>query len=445
MLSSLELQNFRPFEDAHIAFDPSMTVLIGNNGAGKSAILDAAAIALGAFLIRLPDSKGKNHSRKFNKDTDVRRVSFRQGDQVQTERQYPVRVTAHGYRDDLPHDQAPEMMWARQIRSTGHAGKGDCKEINAYADECQQRVQAHDENLILPVLGYYGTGRVWTHKKTSAYVYDRDFSGGVSRLNGYIDCLDAYTNDNLMRYWFMRMALQSATRKKESPLYTAVRKAMASCVAHLQREDASAIDVEYSVDLGQIIVTYRHDNDVTVLPIGMLSDGYRSVMSMVGDIAFRMAMLNPALGVQVVSRTSGVVLIDEIDLHLHPKWQEHILEVLTETFPKVQFIVTSHAPLVLSSVKDSSCLRIIDETGGRPYQGHVTGSSSNDVLTHVMGAHDRPGAVRDMFKRLEQALDDSAYDQAKTLLDELESLIGPDDAELARERAAYDFMTLGGE
>ena len=62
-----------------------------------------------------------------------------------------------------------------------------------------------------------------------------------------------------------------------------------------------------------------------------------------------------------------------------------------------------------------------------------------------MGAHDRPGEVRDMFKRLEQALDDSAYDQAKTLLDELESLIGPDDAELARERAAYDFMTLGGE
>ena len=445
MLSSLELQNFRSFKDAHIAFDPNMTVLIGNNGVGKSSVLDAAAIALGAFLIRLPDSNGKNHSRRFNKDTDVRRVSFLEGDQVQTTPQYPVCVTARGYRDDLPHGEAPEMIWVKQILSTGHAGRGGCLEINAYADECQQRVQSHDESLILPMLGYYGTGRVWTHKKTSAYAYDRGFRGGVSRLNGYIDCLDAYTNDNLMRYWFMRMALQSATRKKESPLYTAVRKAMASCVAHLQEEDASAIDVEYSVDLGQIIVTYRHDGGVTELPIGMLSDGYRSVMSMVGDIAFRMAMLNPALGEQVVSRTPGVVLIDEVDLHLHPKWQEHILEALTGTFPKVQFIVTSHAPLVLSSVKDSSCLRIIDETGAKPFQGQVTGISSNDVLTHVMGAHDRPGEVRNMFKRLEQALDDSAYDQAKMLLDELESLIGPDDAELARERATYDFMTLGGE
>ena len=84
-----------------------------------------------------------------------------------------------------------------------------------------------------------------------------------------------------------------------------------------------------------------------------MSDGYKNTLSMIGDIAYRMAVLNPTLGDQVLRETPGIVLIDEIDLHLHPKWQQSILNDLNEIFPKIQFIVSSHAPAVINSVPKS--------------------------------------------------------------------------------------------
>ena len=82
-----------------------------------------------------------------------------------------------------------------------------------------------------------------------------------------------------------------------------------------------------------------------------LSDGYKNTLSMVADIAYRMAVLNPWLLDRVLTETTGIVLIDEIDLHLHPQWQQRIIGDLRTIFPKVQFIVSTHAPLVINSVK----------------------------------------------------------------------------------------------
>ena len=81
-----------------------------------------------------------------------------------------------------------------------------------------------------------------------------------------------------------------------------------------------------------------------------MSDGYKNTLSMIGDIAYRMAVLNPMLGDKVLEDTSGVVVIDEIDLHLHPQWQQTIISDLNTIFPKIQFIVSSHAPAVINSV-----------------------------------------------------------------------------------------------
>ena len=107
-----------------------------------------------------------------------------------------------------------------------------------------------------------------------------------------------------------------------------------------------------------------------------MSDGYRNMLSMVADIAYRMALLNPQFLGEVTKKTSGVVLIDEIDLHLHPAWQRHIVSALKEIFPKVQFIVSTHAPSVISSVPKEEIV-----VNGKLYLSHL-GKKGNEYLSH---------------------------------------------------------------
>jgi predicted ATP-binding protein involved in virulence len=102
----------------------------------------------------------------------------------------------------------------------------------------------------------------------------------------------------------------------------------------------------------------KYTNKDTREKVSNLSDGYKNMIGMVSDIAYRMAILNPNLGVDVTKYTSGVVLIDELDLHLHPKWQKKIVDILLELFPKVQFIATSHSPFIIQSMNENSIIKL---------------------------------------------------------------------------------------
>lgn len=114
-----------------------------------------------------------------------------------------------------------------------------------------------------------------------------------------------------------------------------------------------------------------------------MSDGYKNTLSMIGDIAYRMAVMNPMLGNRVLEETPGIVLIDEVDLHLHPQWQQSILKDLHAIFPKVQFIVTSHAPAVINSVSREK-IRMLDK--GEIYMpaAETYGRDANSILREVI-------------------------------------------------------------
>ena len=127
-----------------------------------------------------------------------------------------------------------------------------------------------------------------------------------------------------------------------------------------------------------------------------LSNGLRNTISMIADIAYRMAVLNPQLD-DPVKQTPGIVLIDEIDLHPHPQWQQKIIDILTNIFPKIQFIVTTHAAAVIASVRQENVLMLSNRTYGIHPETEVYGSGSGTVLSGVMGTQDRPEAVRKLF------------------------------------------------
>lgn len=137
-----------------------------------------------------------------------------------------------------------------------------------------------------------------------------------------------------------------------------------------------------------------HHEQYGELPVALLSDGIRNMIGMVADIAFRATKLNPQLGAEASTETPGVVLIDEVDMHLHPEWQQVVLQNLITAFPSLQFIVTTHSPQVLTSI-DASCIRLLrqefdPETKNRIavvelIQTQTRGVSSADLLAQIMG------------------------------------------------------------
>jgi predicted ATP-binding protein involved in virulence len=124
----------------------------------------------------------------------------------------------------------------------------------------------------------------------------------------------------------------------------------------LTKDSTGWCDIEYSVSQQQQLVMSHPEHGS--LPLSMLSDGLRNMVVMVSDIAFRCIKLNPHLGEHAAMKTEGVVMIDEVDMFLHPSWQQTVIGSLRSAFPKIQFIVTTHSPQVLSTVP-KECIRIL--------------------------------------------------------------------------------------
>ena len=152
--------------------------------------------------------------------------------------------------------------------------------------------------------------------------------------------------------WFKRMTFASLQKGKTLAGLEAVKAAVANC---MEKWD----DIHYDVLEDELLVTFQNGR---VLPFRMLSDGIRNMVAMVQDMAYRAVVLNPHLGKQAIN-TPGVVLIDEIDLHLHPKWLRHIVGDLRNAFPNIQFIATTHSPFIIQSMLPGEVIDLNENEG----------------------------------------------------------------------------------
>jgi predicted ATP-binding protein involved in virulence len=182
-------------------------------------------------------------------------------------------------------------------------------------------------------------------------------------------------------------------------------------------------DIDYSVSLQSLVVTHEH---IGTLPVSALSDGIRSVISMVADIAYRMVRLNPDLGEETATKTPGIVLIDEVDMHLHPSWQQTVVADLQKAFPLVQFIITTHSPQVLTTVP-ARAIRALRWDDGQVeiYSPEFSlGAESYQLLKEIQNVDTRPQAlpiVKTLMRYLELVSDDQwDSDEAIALRKELD-------------------------
>lgn len=413
-LKSLVLHNFRCFSDLEVHFNNRLTVVVGNNGSGKSTILEAATIAAGTLTSAMDGLT--NYGIKKN---DAHYKCFDLGSNVDVQPQFPVEITASGNID------GKEISWSRNLNSAkGRGGLASAKELTAIAAVYQDRMRSGDRELKLPIISYYGTGRLWDqHREKKKDTFEKN-----NRSNGYIDSLDGAANDKLMMKWFRKMTMQQIQRNQEIPEFMAVKMAMEQVFASIT--GFADVNVQFNLDTLDIDIMYFDKNNRHVrIPVSLLSDGYKCTISLIADIAYRMAILNPQLLDKVLIETEGIVLIDEIDLHLHPIWQKRILKDLMDIFPKVQFIVSTHAPEVINSIKSDSIIILKDNTV-LSSADETYGKDANTILREVMEVSARPDAVKSLFDKFYSMLDKGEWSQAEDIIEQIEFEIGDNDAEV---------------
>ncbi len=423
-LNKVVIQNFRCFERLEVNLHPRMNVIIGNNGTGKSALLDAISIGIGSLLLGIDSVVSPGI-----KAEDVRFVSYEIGSVIDRQPQFPVSVLCEGVVG------TQDIQWERQL--TGEGGRTtyvNALSIKSIVSDWQSEIRNGNTTLSLPLISHYTTGRLWAQKREKK----ENTQLVTNRFHGYMDCLAAESNQKLMLRWFEEMTLIELQEGKSLPELTAVKQAIAECYRE-SGADAAKIKVYFDLRSHQLEIVYQDSSGIWHKhPFHELSDGYRNTLSLVADIAYRMAQLNPQYLEDVIKKTAGIVLIDEIDQHLHPVWQQRILKTLETIFPAVQFIVTTHSPTVISSAAGEQLL-MLDGKQVSLYEYEVYGKDVNSVLSELMGTTARPAAVEKLFSRFNEALDCENIDEAKALLEQLRGLLGNHDNGVVSAAVALDF------
>lgn len=426
-IKSLKMGNYRCFEKTEVNFDKEYTVLVGVNGAGKSTVLDAISTSLGSFIAGFDGIKSNGISHD-----DAHRKTYELGSRIEAEEQYPVVL------DSVCDVNGKEIMWERSLHAkNGRTHIIDARPIMQYGSELQEKVRKGDKETILPIIAYYGTGRLYMQKRERRVASTND---KFTRTTGYADCLDSASNDKKMMRWFKQMTEIQIQEQKPIPELEVVKKAMGMCFSGVENNNEIA-KFEYKIKSREIEIEYKKNGKCEKLPMRMLSDGLKITMSMVADIAYRMAVLNPQLLDHILEETPGIVLIDEVDMHLHPEWQKRIVEDLHHIFPKVQFIMTTHSPSVLANVSKEHVLLL--ENGEIFQPANTTyGRDVTAILQEMMKVDVRPKKVVEMKEAYYKALAEEEYEAAKGLLEQLESILGEKDGDVVQAKVAYDLETF---
>jgi predicted ATP-binding protein involved in virulence len=387
--------NFRRFKDFSLTLDANLTVLVARNGSGKTSILDALAISMGAFLTRLPSVSGISQ-----KETDFRVLT----DGTKPPYSRLTCETTDGIVWDRTERRDQTKKTLKQIPS-GHGLKG----INDFADSLVDDFNEGKE-VVFPVLAYYGTGRgVFSIPQRK-----RGFRKEFTRFDAYDEALESKANFKRFIEYFYNLENLEATKQRELKSFDYQRPELRSIRRAVENFMPEFSNPRMSQPAG-IMVDWERSDGVYPLRTEQLSDGYRIALVMIMDIAARMAEANPE-NIDPLC-LPGIVLIDEVELHLHPGWQQRVLLDLRRVFPKVQFIVSTHSPHVISTVQPNQ-LRVIDWEGGDAQLADVEfsqGAENSLVLDRILGVSPRPNDLLIVKKliKYQELVETGAWDTAE--------------------------------
>jgi predicted ATP-binding protein involved in virulence len=409
-IDQLTITNFKAFRHCEIEFDPHFNLLVGDNATGKTSVLDALAIAIDAWFLgmRIGESAGEI-------DTDeVYLRTFAHADSTTFEKQFPSRIEARG--DVL----GRSIQWARELsREGGKTTTGEAKEIVNLAKYADGEVRT-SKDITLPLLCSYGTERLWfeTRHRTKPKRKEDTAPRRPSRFDGYRDCTVFEIQETTLLTWMQAEHSASKQRGNRTIAWKLVRDAIIACVEN-------ATDLYFDDRYNEFIVRLGGLGEQM---FSNLSDGQRIMLTLIGDLVRRTVTLNPHLADKALLDTPGVVLIDELDLHLHPKWQRRVIRDLKRTFPLVQFVATTHSPQLIGEALPAE-IRIL-ENGGVAKPARSFGVDSSRILEEVMNVSPRNFEIEQLLKSLSELIDQEDIQRAREVLSKIEARLGANDPEV---------------
>lgn len=440
-IDRLVLKHFRGIREIDIPFHHHMTVLVGVNGAGKSAVLDALAILLSWLVARVRQARG---SGRLIRELDIQnRTSFAV---IRAEGRAPGIVS---WQEDL---EAGGLSWQLVKTRQAHAKGEETSKLGlltVLAEAIRRRVAESQEQCSIPLFAYYPINRAVLDIPLRIRT-THDFG----LMEAWDESLTSAANFRSFFEWFRnREDLENENRRyveqSEKPddwefpdrQLRAVRKALEAFLPEFTQ-----------------FAVRRNPLRMTVLKLGeeirvdQLSDGEKCLIALIGDLARRLAIANPTLANPLAG--DGVVLIDELDLHLHPAWQRRVTLQFNETFPNVQFVVSTHSPQVISEVSHQQ-IRLLtkDENNAISFQipTQSRGLTSNQVLNELMRPQretDTLARNRQVEERLTQVfrlIDQEKFEDAKASIAALESELNGDIPDLVRAKSLLAMLETENE
>lgn len=374
VLESVEISNFRLFGELTVALHPQLTVFIAPNSGGKTALLDAVAGTLKGFF---------THSNTGFRKSDVKKnaISYT-SEKLEILNAIKLQLTVNpSYINSFTDKKTINSI---EVFSTLSQNLNNRNNYNnsQHAHQFNHLIKttlASDDKTALPLLAYFSANRR-TIAASSVNSFQAFDLSREQAYRGLLPCSDL----NDFAPWLRERAITGLEERLEmeengekgKPTPDAHLKAVSTVLASMLNKEVQVKTVKYFSSSKSIQAVKENGER---FDIDQLSHGAKSVLTIAAKLAMHCCALNPHLRDQAPALTPGIILIDEIDLHLHPRWQQHVIADLQQCFPKMQFIISTHSPAVLSTVKKEN-IRVIEVD-------HATGeSSATELLTRSYGA-----------------------------------------------------------
>lgn len=407
-IDRLKLTNYKGFAEREFTLHPRFNLFVGENATGKTSILDALTLAMDSWFLGM---KAGERSGSINAH-EVRFQTYFYEDSAKFEPQYPSVVQAFGL------VMGEDVSWTRDLSHLGgRTSTAGAKELTWISSEAYRKVR-EGADVDLPLICSYGAERLWYETHHRDRKGDHSVKSRPSRLDGYRDCTAFEIQETLLLSWIQAEILLSQQKGSETIALSVMKKALVNCV-----DDAQTVQFDPHLD-DLIVVMNQHGPQL----FHNLSAGQRIMVTMIGDMARRAVTLNPHMGRDVLERIVGTVTIDELDLHIHPKWQRRVIHDLKRTFPNIQFVATTHSPQLIGEAFPGEIRMLENWTVSSPDRSF--GLDSNRVLEEVMHAPPRNEETRALLSELSGAIESENLVRAKELVSRVASELGEADPEV---------------